>query len=71
MTEPEPGPITRDTLEDAFRDLQAEVDRATPALVTRVLPVLAIVGAALAVAAFLLGRRAGRKRSTVVEIRRI
>lgn len=71
MTEPEPGPITRDILEDAFRDLQAEVDRATPALVARVLPVLAAVAAGLAVAAFLLGRRAGRKRSTVVEIRRI
>ena len=70
MTETD-GEITRDTLEEAFRDLQGEVDRATPALIARVLPVLAVVMAAAAVAAFLLGRRAGRKRSTVVEIRRI
>lgn len=70
MTETD-GEITRDALEEAFRDLQGEVDRATPALITRVLPVLAVVMAAAAVAAFWLGRRAGRKRSTVVEIRRI
>lgn len=70
MTETD-GEITRDALEEAFRDLQGEVDRATPALISRVLPVLALVMAAAAVAAFLLGRRAGRKRSTVVEIRRI
>lgn len=70
MTETD-GEITRDALEEAFRDLQGEVDRATPALIARVLPVLAVVMAAAAVAAFLLGRRAGRKRSTVVEIRRI
>ena len=71
MTVPEPEPITRDTIEVAFRDLQAEVDRATPALVTRVLPVLTAAAVIVAVAAFLMGRRAGRKRSTVVEIRRI
>lgn len=70
MTETD-GEITRDALEEAFRDLQGEVDRATPALITRVLPVLAVVMVAAAVAAFWLGRRAGRKRSTVVEIRRI
>lgn len=70
MTETD-GEITRDALEEAFRDLQGEVDRATPALIARVLPVLAVVMAAAAVAAFWLGRRAGRKRSTVVEIRRI
>lgn len=70
MTESD-DPITRDDLEDAFRDLQSEVDRATPALVTRVIPVLAAVAAVLVVAAFLAGRRAGRKRSTVVEIRRV
>lgn len=70
MTETD-GEITRDELEEAFRDLQGEVDRATPALIARVLPVLAVVMVAAAVAAFWLGRRAGRKRSTVVEIRRI
>lgn len=70
MTETD-GEITRDALEEAFRDLQSEVDRATPTLVARVLPALAAVMAAAAGTAFWLGRRVGRKRSTVVEIRRI
>ena len=65
------GRITRDDLERKFRDLQGEVaDTAESARST-----LVTVGAAVAVAvvavAYLLGRRRGRLRSTVVEVRRI
>ncbi len=63
--------ITRDRLEAAFRDLRADVDRATPTLLARILPTLATAVVALTAVAYLRGRRIGRKRSTVFEIRRI
>ena len=65
------APITRDDIEARFRELNGEVatevDQARSKLVT--------VGVAVAVVviavAFLAGRRRGRTRSTVVEVRRI
>jgi hypothetical protein len=68
---PEGGPITRDDIEARLRELNGEVT--TEAYGARSKAVT--VGAALAVAviaiAFLAGRRRGRSRSTVVEVRRI
>lgn len=63
--------ISRDDLEAKFRELQAEVDvveddarnYAVMAAIAGVVVVVAI--------AFVLGRRRGRKRGTIVEIRRI
>jgi hypothetical protein len=63
--------ITRDDLEDKFRELeggardQAESARST--VVTAGVVALLV----LLLLAFLLGSRKGRKRSTVVEIRRV
>lgn len=65
------GPITRDRLESALRDLQADVDRETQPLLTQVAYGAAAAASALIVLAYLLGRRAGRGRRTVVEVRRI
>lgn len=63
--------ITRDDLERKFRavqdDLQGKVDRKRPTIA-------AMAGGTalvLIVIFFLLGRRSGKKRTTLVEIRRV
>lgn len=63
--------ITRDDLEDKFRELEGEArDQAESARSTVVTAgVVAVI--ILLLLAFLLGTRKGRKRSTVVEIRRV
>ena len=63
--------ITRESLEGALRDLQSEVDRETQPLLAKVAYGAAAAACVLIVAAYLFGRRAGRGRRTVVEVRRI
>lgn len=66
-----PGTITEDDLREklqAFQDqVQGKVDEQKPTIVAT----LAGVGVVLAVVFFLLGKRAGKKKSTIVEIRRV
>lgn len=65
------APISRDDIEAKFRELQAEVDVVEDEARNYAL-VAAVVGVALVVTvAFVLGRRRGRKRGTIVEIRRV
>ncbi len=68
--EPE-RPISRDSLEDALRDLQADIDREAQPLLVKVAYGAAAAAGVLIGLAYLLGRRAGRLRRTVVEVRRI
>ena len=63
--------ITRQRLEDALRDLQADIDQETPPLLVKVAYGVAAVTTVAVVLAYWFGRRAGRLRSTVVEVRRI
>ena len=63
--------ITRESLEDALRDLQADIDRDTQPLLVRVAYGAAAAAGVLIGLAYLLGRRAGRLRKTVVEVRRV
>ena len=63
--------ITRDSLEDALRDLQADIDRDTQPLLVKVAYGAAAAAGVLISLAYVLGRRAGRRRRTVVEVRRI
>jgi hypothetical protein len=59
-----PQRITRDDLEAKFRELEVDArDQVVTAGVVAALVLLLL--------AFLLGRRGGRQRSTVVEIRRV
>ena len=67
----EPDPITRDSLEEALRDLQADIDRDTQPLLVKVAYGAAAAAGVLIGLAYLVGRRAGRLRRTVVEVRRI
>ena len=63
--------ITRDSLEGALRDLQADIDRDTQPLLVKVAYGAAAAAGVLIGLAYLLGRRAGRLRRTVVEVRRV
>lgn len=70
MTE-ESERITRDRMEGALRDLQDDIDRDTQPLLVRVAYGAAAAACVLIAVAYVVGRRAGRRRRTVVEVRRI
>ena len=63
--------ITRDDLDSTLRSVVGEVEQQASDGARRLLPLAAGAGVALLVFAYLLGRRAGTTRSTVVEVRRI
>jgi hypothetical protein len=68
---PEPTRITRDEIEAKFRELTGEItDEAESKRSQAVTVALAVVVAMVAVV-FLIGRRNGRRRSAIVEVRRI
>jgi hypothetical protein len=64
-------PITRDDLESSFRTLKDEFDRSADEARSKLIPAGIALGILLLVIAYLLGKRVGRTKSTVVEIRRI
>ena len=67
----ETSKITRDDLEAGFRrlsdEVQGQIDDAKPKL----LPAVVGAGLVLLAVAYLIGKRVGRTKSTIVEIRRI
>lgn len=65
------GPITRDHIEAKFRDVQREVEGVEEDARGYVGLAVAAVAVGVVLVAFALGRRRGRKRRTVVEIRRV
>lgn len=67
----EPERISRDSLEGALRDLQADIDREAQPLLVKVAYGAAAAASVLIGLAYLMGRRAGRLRRTVVEVRRV
>jgi hypothetical protein len=64
-------PVTRHTIEAKLREIRGEVE--TTAQSARPYAVMAGIVAAVAVVgvAYLLGRRKGKKRTTLVEVRRV
>ena len=64
-------PISRNDIEEKFRELQGEVDVVADDVRSYAATVAAVVVVTVVVVAFWLGRRRGRKTRTVVEIRRI
>lgn len=63
--------ITRADLEAKFREVQTELTTTAEKAKSKVLAVGAGVAVFVVLLAFVLGRRSGKKRSTVVEIRRL
>jgi hypothetical protein len=66
-----PKEITRRDLESKFRELQGEVTSAGDSAKSYALVVGAVAAVAVVGVVYLLGRRRGKKRSTVVEVRRL
>jgi len=64
-------PIDRAQIEAKFRELHGEVDTKAEAAKTTAVTVGAAVVVGVVVVAFLFGRGRGKKRTTVVEIRRV
>ena len=63
--------VTRGDLEAKMRELQGEVNE-TAGSATNVMAVAIGVGAVVTIAVvFLLGRRSGKRKTTVVEVRRV
>jgi hypothetical protein len=65
------GPITRDDIEARFRSIQGEAEAVEEEARDYVALAVAAVAVTIVVGAFLLGRRRGRNRRAIVEIRRI
>lgn len=64
-------PITRADIEAKFREFEGEVDERKEQALTIAVAVGAALVVGVALAGYVLGRRRGRKRTTVVEIRRV
>lgn len=66
-----PDRVTRDDLEQKLREIKGEVDTTA----TAAKPVGLAVGVAVALAVvgvvYLLGRRSSKKKTTIVEVRRV
>ena len=66
-----PKEITRRDLETKFRELQGGVESAGESAKSYALLVGAVAVVAVVSVAYVLGRRRGKKRATVVEVRRL
>lgn len=62
--------ITKDDIHAKFAELTADVDQQAADAKNTALTVVAAVGAVVVVAVFLFGRSRGKKRTTIVEVRR-
>ncbi len=63
--------ITRDQIEAKFRELTGEVTDEVESTRSQMVTVGLAVGVVLVAAIFLMGRRSGRRKSAIVEVRRI
>jgi hypothetical protein len=71
-TAPDPDKkISRDDLEAKFRELRGEIEERTEAAKVPAIAIVVGAAAVTVVVAYWLGKRRGKKRRTVLEIRRI
>lgn len=66
-----PRRISRDDLEAKFRELEGGVSDTKESVMSTAIAVGAAVLVGVIAVSFLMGRRRGRRRTTVVEVRRI
>jgi hypothetical protein len=64
-------PITREDIERKLRDLSGPVEEGVEQAKSIAAAAAVAVGAVLVIGAYWLGRRRGRRRSPIVEIRRL
>jgi hypothetical protein len=65
------GPVTRDDLEAKLREVYDGTTAQVASTRSTLVSVAAVVGALLVLIVFLLGIRGGKKRTTIVEIKRV
>ena len=63
--------ITRDDIEAKLREIRGEVDETKDTAMPYALAAGVVVAVAVVGIAFMLGKRRGKKRTTVVEVRRV
>lgn len=63
--------ITRADIEGKLREMRGDVEETAEAAKTPIMAIAGGVAVAVVILAFLLGKRRGRRKSTVVEIRRV
>ena len=66
-----PTRITRDDLERSFRSIQENARAKVDDQKSTVATLAGIGGVLFVILVFLLGRRSGKKKTTIVEIRRV
>jgi hypothetical protein len=71
VTATQERPVTRADIETKLRQIRGEVDSTAKAALPIGLAVGAVAVSVVVGLAYLMGRRKGRKRATVVEIRRV
>ena len=71
MTATHARPIDRGQIEAKLRELQGGVSETRESATSMLITVGAVVAVGVLAVAFLAGRRKGKKRTTVVEVRRI
>jgi hypothetical protein len=64
-------PITPDDIRDSLRSIVGDAEEKAQESAKKLLPVAIGGGVLLLLLAYLIGKRAGKTKSTVVEIRRI
>ncbi len=62
-------PITRDDLEASFRSFKDDIDRSADDAKSKLIPAGILMGILLLVLAYLIGKRVGKTKSTVVVTR--
>lgn len=63
--------ITPADIESKFREIQGQVDAVADEGKERAMPMAVAAAAVVVIIVYLMGRRAGKRKSTVVQIRRI
>jgi hypothetical protein len=70
MSAPTSGRVTKGDIEQKLRNLQGDVEGKIASQRQKIIGAVAAVGVLTILIAFVLGRRSGKKKNTVVEIRR-
>ena len=67
----EQGRLTRGDIEAKLHEMRGDVEETAQEAKTPLLAIAGGVAVAIVIVAFMLGKRRGRRKSTVVEIRRV
>ncbi len=67
----EQAPISKDDIEAKFRTIKDDVDQVKTEKKNQIIPAVSLAAILIMLIAYLLGQRTGKKKSAVVQIRRI